>query len=103
MQKLQSLEAVGEELGDYDPHAYADEAAAETLYELDAISLPDVHFDQNMDLDDRFHHLASIGMTHQSTTKTTLVHKPVQVALENYHSLKQLQEVNVTPEWAQLA
>ncbi|XP_075898207.1 desmocollin 2-like protein isoform X2 [Nelusetta ayraudi] len=100
--KLQSLEAVGEELGDYESHAYADEAAAETLYELDAISLPEIPFDPNMDLDDRFQHLASIGMTHQST-KTTLVHKPVQVALENYHSLKQLQEINVNPEWGQLA
>lgn len=102
MQKLQSLEAGGEELGDYDPHVYAHEAASETLYELDTIAVPEIPFDPNMDLDDRFNNLASIGMTHQST-KTTLVHKPVEVALENYHSLKQLQKVNVNPKWGQLA
>lgn len=102
MQKLQSLEAVGEELGDYDPHAYADEATAETFYELDTIAVPEIPFDPNMDFDDTFNNLASIGMTHQST-KTTLVHKPVEVALENYHSLKQLQKVNVNPKWGQLA
>lgn len=58
--------------------------AAKTLYELDTISVPEIPFDPNMDLDDRFCNLASIGMTHQST-KTTLVHDPVEVALENYH------------------
>lgn len=57
---------------------------AKTLYELDTISVPETPFDPSMDLDDRFCNLASIGMTHQST-KTTLAHEPLEVAMENYH------------------
>lgn len=81
MQKLHSLQAAGEELGDYDPHVYADEEMAETLCELDTIPLPEISFDSKMDLDDRFHDLALIGMTHQRT-KDTVVKKPAEVVLE---------------------
>lgn len=63
---------------------YADEEVTETLSELDDITLPEISFDPNMDLDDRFHDLALIGMTHQST-KTTLVHEPAEMVFENYH------------------
>lgn len=84
MQKLHSLQAASEELGDYDPHVYADEETAETLYELDTVTLPEISLDPNMDLDNRFNDLALIGMTHLST-RNTLVHKPAEVVLENYH------------------
>lgn len=63
---------------------YADEGMAETRSELDTITLPEIRFDPNMDLDNRFHDLALIGMTHQST-KTTLEQKPAEMVFENYH------------------
>lgn len=81
MQKLHSLQAAGEELGDYDPKVYADEELEETLCELDTIPLPDISFDSNVALDDRFYNLALIGMNHQNA-KTTLVQKPDEVELE---------------------
>lgn len=64
-QALHSLQG-GEELGDYDPHVYAEEGVAEADYELDAMPLPDITFNQNMDLDDRFKDLALVSMTHKS-------------------------------------
>lgn len=86
-QKLHSLQAGGEELVDYDPRVYADEEMAETVSELDNISLPEIYFDPNMDLDDRFDDLALIGMTHQNT-KTTLVQKPAKLVLERTTNYK---------------
>lgn len=47
---LYNLQAPGEELGDYAPHVYAEEGDTETNYELDAISIPGVSFDPDLDL-----------------------------------------------------
>lgn len=50
----------GGELGDYAPRVYADEGDTEINYELDAINIPDIPFDPDLDLDMRFIKLASI-------------------------------------------
>lgn len=63
---LHRVQAAGDELDDYGPHVYAEEGVAEADYELDVIPLPDITFDQNMDLDYRFKDLASVSMTHKS-------------------------------------
>lgn len=42
----------------------------EAGYELDAIPLPDITFDSNMDLDYRFKDLALVSMTHESFSST---------------------------------
>lgn len=64
-----TLQAPGEELGDYAPHSYADEGQAGTNTELDAISIPDIPFDPelDLDLDLKFKTLASICMLDPST------------------------------------
>ncbi|XP_027133093.1 cadherin-like protein 26 isoform X2 [Larimichthys crocea] len=63
-----TLEAPGEELGDYAPHVYAEEGDTETLYELDAISIADTSFDLDLDLNQnyKFNTLASICMPCES-------------------------------------
>ncbi|XP_061591780.1 cadherin-like protein 26 isoform X2 [Cololabis saira] len=58
--KLQNLRAL--ELGDYEPQVYADEGDSAHNYELDDISIPDVSFDLDSNLDYRFSALASICM-----------------------------------------
>ncbi|KAF7667194.1 hypothetical protein LDENG_00073610 [Lucifuga dentata] len=64
-----TLQAPGKELGDYTPHLYADEGDAGTNTELDAISIPDIPFDPelNSDLDIKFKTLASICMPDPSS------------------------------------
>lgn len=68
---LYNLQAPGEELGDYAPHVYAEEGDTETNYELDAISIPGVSFDPDLDLNFKFSTLASICMPCESTTVQT--------------------------------
>ncbi|XP_068585783.1 cadherin-like protein 26 [Cebidichthys violaceus] len=60
---LTNLEA-REELGNYTPHVYAEEGHIETNFEPDALSIPDVSFDPDLDLnlDSNFSTLASICM-----------------------------------------
>lgn len=53
---------MGRELGDYAPRVYADEGDAEINYELDAISIADIPFDPDLELDEGFIKLASICM-----------------------------------------
>lgn len=69
-QALHSVQATDKELGDYEPHVYAEEGVEEAGYKLDAIPLPDITFDSNMDLDHRFKDLASVSMTHESFSNT---------------------------------
>ncbi|XP_034393782.1 cadherin-13-like [Cyclopterus lumpus] len=61
---LSNHEAAEEELGDYAPRVYAEEGGASTDSELDAISIPDVSFDADLDADQasKFNTLASICM-----------------------------------------
>ncbi|XP_060914003.1 cadherin-2-like [Labrus mixtus] len=68
--KLYTLQAPGEELVDYVPHAYAEEQNTEPNDVLDAISIPDIPFDPDMELDSRFVHLASICSPHKNTSRT---------------------------------
>ncbi|XP_014843929.1 PREDICTED: cadherin-like protein 26 isoform X1 [Poecilia mexicana] len=56
--RLQKLEAAGEELGDYEPTVYDDEGDLAKNFELDAISNPEDPFDP--ELDSRFLPLASV-------------------------------------------
>ncbi|XP_065817798.1 cadherin-2 [Labrus bergylta] len=71
--KLYTLQAPGEELVDYAPHAYAEEEQnTEPNDVLDAISIPDIPFDPDMELDSRFVHLASICIPHKNTSRTDL-------------------------------
>ncbi|XP_023285300.1 cadherin-13-like isoform X1 [Seriola lalandi dorsalis] len=74
--RLYSLQAPGVELCDYTPHVYAEEGETRHNFELDAISISDISFDPDMDLDLRFSTLASICMPNESTvysTKTSYV------------------------------
>uniref|UniRef100_A0A3Q3KDE9 Cadherin domain-containing protein n=1 Tax=Monopterus albus TaxID=43700 RepID=A0A3Q3KDE9_MONAL len=66
---LCTLQAPGEELGDYAPHAYAEEGDIENSSELDAISIPDVSFDPDKDLnlDLNFSNLASVCIPDERT------------------------------------
>ncbi|XP_067449720.1 cadherin-like protein 26, partial [Thunnus thynnus] len=66
---LYTLQAPGEELGDYAPHVYAEEGDIETNFEVDAISIPDIPFDPDLDLDLdlKFSTLAKICMANVST------------------------------------
>ncbi|KAG8002549.1 Cadherin-like protein 26 [Nibea albiflora] len=68
-QVQQKLEAPEEELGDYDPHVYAEEGDMETLHELDAISVADtsLNLDLDLNLNYKFNTLASICMPREST------------------------------------
>lgn len=78
---LYTLEAPGEELGDYAPHVYAEEGNTKSTLELDAISIPDISFDPDLDLDldFRFNNLASICMPSENTAYST---KPSSPRLE---------------------
>ncbi|XP_045911482.1 cadherin-like protein 26 [Micropterus dolomieu] len=69
---LSNLQAPGKELGDYDPHVYAEEGDMQTKYELDAISIPDVTFDLDLDLNFKFNTLASVSMPGESTAYSTV-------------------------------
>ncbi|XP_071332827.1 cadherin-like protein 26 [Trachinotus anak] len=70
---LTSLQAPGLELCNYTPHVYAEEGETRHDFELDAISIPDVPFDpdSDLDLDIRFSTLASICMPNESTVYNT--------------------------------
>ncbi|XP_028265520.1 B-cadherin-like isoform X2 [Parambassis ranga] len=68
---LYKLQEPSQELYDYEPHVYAEEGAEDCTYELDAISIPDVSFDPDMDLDVRFSTLASVCMPSDSTAYST--------------------------------
>ncbi|KAI4824115.1 hypothetical protein KUCAC02_012658 [Chaenocephalus aceratus] len=46
--KLYALSAPEEELGDYDPHNYTEEGDEKHNFDLDAIFIPDIPFDQNL-------------------------------------------------------
>lgn len=73
---LHNLQGPGEELGDCASHVYAEERDAETNYDLDAIPIPDISFDPDLDLNFKFSTLASICMPCESTacsTKTSCV------------------------------
>ncbi|KAL3064540.1 hypothetical protein OYC64_000738 [Pagothenia borchgrevinki] len=63
--KLYALSTPEEELGDYDPHNYTEEGDEKHNFDLDAISIPDIPFDPelDLDLDFRFDTLASICMS----------------------------------------
>ncbi|KAF1390274.1 hypothetical protein PFLUV_G00056370 [Perca fluviatilis] len=65
---LYKLQAPGEELGDYAPHVYAEEGDMKTDFELDAISIPDISFDPDLDMDlgFKFNTLASICMSSET-------------------------------------
>ncbi|KAK5923958.1 hypothetical protein CgunFtcFv8_000883 [Champsocephalus gunnari] len=49
--KLYALSAPEEELGDYDPHNYTEEGDEKHNFDLDAIFIPDIPFDPELDLD----------------------------------------------------
>lgn len=70
---LCTLQAPGEELGDYSPHVYAEEGETENNFELDAISISDISFDpdRDLDLDFKFSTLASVCMPRESTAYST--------------------------------
>ncbi|XP_041654575.1 B-cadherin-like [Cheilinus undulatus] len=74
--KLYTLQSPGEELLDYGPRVYAEENDREPNDVLDAISIPELSFDPNMQLDPRFNHLASVCMTNANTYHS---HKSVPV------------------------
>ncbi|XP_078144473.1 cadherin-like protein 26 [Centroberyx gerrardi] len=59
---MYTLQAPGEELGDYAPNFYAEEGETGTDSELDAISIPEIPFDTDMvlDLGPKFNTLASV-------------------------------------------
>ncbi|XP_071401045.1 cadherin-2-like isoform X2 [Centroberyx affinis] len=59
---MYTLQAPGEELGDYAPNLYAEEGETGTDPELDAISIPEIPFDTDMvlDLGPKFNTLASV-------------------------------------------
>lgn len=61
-----SLQAQGQELGDYEPHVYAEEGESGENVELDAISISDVSIDLDQDLDLKFSDLAAICMSSSS-------------------------------------
>ncbi|MEQ2316547.1 hypothetical protein AMECASPLE_033503, partial [Ameca splendens] len=69
---LDTLEAPGEELGDYAPTVYAWEGDLECSFELDTISNPEDPIDSDLELDSRFLALASICLpdTSAQSTKT---------------------------------
>uniref|UniRef100_UPI0037E90618 cadherin-like protein 26 isoform X2 n=1 Tax=Semicossyphus pulcher TaxID=241346 RepID=UPI0037E90618 len=73
--KLYTLRAPGEELGDYAPHVYAEEKNTEPNDALDAISIPDIPFDPDLDLnlDSRFAVLASVCLPRESTSHKQLL------------------------------
>ncbi|KAM4562238.1 cadherin-like protein 26 isoform 2-T3 [Odontesthes bonariensis] len=59
---LVKLKTPGKELGDYEPHVYAEEGDSKHDFELDAISNPEVSFDPDMEFDLSFNTLATICM-----------------------------------------
>ncbi|XP_029908320.1 cadherin-like protein 26 [Myripristis murdjan] len=61
-QKLSSLQATDEELGDYQPHLYADEGDSDTVSELEHISIPDENLNPSalQDLGPKFNQLALV-------------------------------------------
>ncbi|XP_034552434.1 uncharacterized protein LOC117821961 [Notolabrus celidotus] len=72
--KLYTLQSPGEELGDYAPHVYAEEENREPIDVLDAISIPDIALNPDLDLvlDSRFNGLASVCMPSKNPTYTSL-------------------------------
>ncbi|XP_063744559.1 B-cadherin-like isoform X2 [Eleginops maclovinus] len=70
-QKLYALSAPEEELGDYDAQIYAEEGDDNHIFDLDAISIPDIAFDQDLVLDYRFNTLASVCRSSKSTAYST--------------------------------
>ncbi|XP_041860759.1 cadherin-like protein 26 isoform X2 [Melanotaenia boesemani] len=75
---MTSLKAQDKELAVYDPHVYADEGDSNHSFELDAISIPEVSFDPDLDFDIRFSTLASICMPDDlqySTETATVIHR----------------------------
>ncbi|XP_070696074.1 cadherin-like protein 26 [Pempheris klunzingeri] len=72
---LYTQEALEEESEEYSPHVYAEEEDTETIFDLDAISIPDISFDPELDLDldldqdFRFNPLALICLEHKSAAK----------------------------------
>lgn len=67
---LYTLQAPGEELGDYAPRVYAEEEDTETTFDLDAISISDISFDPDLDMDleqdFKFNTLISICLEHRN-------------------------------------
>ncbi|KAB5546045.1 hypothetical protein PHYPO_G00067580 [Pangasianodon hypophthalmus] len=61
-QRLLQLQTPQEELGDYEPHCYADEGEPETGQKLDTISIPEIDFypDILTNLDFQFNKLAAV-------------------------------------------
>ncbi|XP_070766908.1 cadherin-like protein 26 isoform X2 [Enoplosus armatus] len=70
---LYSLQAPGEEQLDYAPHVYAEEGDTQNIYDLDAISISDIPFDPDLDLDQKFkfNTLASLCMPSETTAYST--------------------------------
>ena len=68
---LETLRAPAHVLGDYEPHLYADEGDFDHSYKLDAISIPEVPFEPDLKLDNRFSTLASICMPSDITAYNT--------------------------------
>ncbi|XP_028266829.1 cadherin-like protein 26 isoform X2 [Parambassis ranga] len=68
---LYKLQEPSRELHDYEPHVYAEEGTEDCTFELDAISIADVSFDPDMELDVRFSTLASVCMPSDSTAYST--------------------------------
>ncbi|XP_059189063.1 cadherin-like protein 26 [Centropristis striata] len=85
---LYRLQAPEEELGDYAPHEYAEEGDTRTRFELDAISIADDSFDpaKDLDLDDKFHTLASVCMQNTSSGYSTTSYTQVS-NIVNYSDL----------------
>ncbi|KAL1021484.1 hypothetical protein UPYG_G00013870 [Umbra pygmaea] len=69
-QRMNRLQVPGEELGDYAPHPYVEEGDLETDHQLDAISIPEIPFNQDtlLYLGPRFNNLASICNTQGLST-----------------------------------
>lgn len=82
---MATLQEPGKELDDYEPHVYAEEGDADHNFELDDISITDVSFDPEMDLDIKFNILASICMPSDVTTLQNI--QASTLAQEESHEL----------------
>ncbi|XP_068609675.1 cadherin-like protein 26 [Brachionichthys hirsutus] len=76
---LHNLQAPGVELGDHAPRVYAEEGYTEGSYDLDAISIPDVPFDRDLDLNYKFRTLASICTPSERTAFSVMTSAPAEI------------------------
>ncbi|XP_029973757.1 cadherin-like protein 26 [Salarias fasciatus] len=69
--ELHKLETQSCKQDEYRPHVYAEEGDSQHNFELDAISIAEVNFDPNLELDYKFKQLASICMPTGNTVYST--------------------------------